>query len=113
MKPQFKTAYIVQNTHHDFEPIKKLASQIVFLTNGYEEESQLFETISVGLTSFDPMKDILVPVGNVASNFIAGRILGRMYGTVWVAMFRDKQYHVVIMDNMLGMTSQQEIQNDK
>jgi hypothetical protein len=95
----YRTAYIVQNTHHDFEPVKRIASRIEFLTNGYEEEYRLFETIRQGLEDFDSKQDILVPVGNVLSNVIAGAVMCTKNCGYWLALFRDKEYHTVYMMN--------------
>jgi hypothetical protein len=98
MNDKFKNAYVVQNTHHDFDPVKKIAENIIFVTNGYEEENTLYEVISKGLEGFNNNTDILIPVGNVVANFIAGRILGEAYEEIWLAIFKDKQYHLMAMN---------------
>lgn len=90
----FKTAYVVQNTHHDFEPLRKIATDIVFITDGYEQEDKLKQKIENALTNFYPAEDVIVPVGNVLSNMLVGAILLMRWHYIQVAIFRDKEYHV-------------------
>jgi hypothetical protein len=97
MPSKFATAYVVQNTKHDFKALRDLCDEIVFLTHGYELEEQLPEIIATGLASFVPSTDILVPVGNVYPNMLAGMVakdLCRTWGKLSVGLYRDKAYHV-------------------
>jgi hypothetical protein len=96
---QFKTAYVVQATNYDFEPLKKLAEFIKFLTTGYESDDQILETVGLALVDFDPEHDILVPVGNVLNNVLAGIAIQQIYqktncSRINLALYREKRYDI-------------------
>lgn len=73
----FRTAYVPHNSGHDLTALKSWCDAIVFCSTGYEAEEDLSSTIEKALENFDPDKDVIVPVGNVASNLIAGAVLAR------------------------------------
>lgn len=98
MDKKFRKAYIVQNTGHDFSSLLEMCDELVFVTTGYETEDQLVTSISKSLVNFDPSKDVLVPVGNVAANLLVGIVLQKWYiqlGICQVAMYQDKKYHLL------------------
>ena len=93
---KFRTAYITVNTEHDFSALLEVADKIVFCTSGYEREEELQAAIGNTLKSFDYEMDIIVPVGNVVSNLLLGSLLTPQFN---VAIFHDKQYHILGVDN--------------
>jgi hypothetical protein len=93
---KFKTAYVTVNTGHDFSALLEIADKIVFLTSGYEKEEELQATIGTALKLFDCEMDVLVPVGNVVANLLLGSLMTPRFR---VAVFHDKQYHTMVVDN--------------
>lgn len=96
----YRTAYIVQNTGHDFGELLKVCEQLKFVSNGYEPENEALDTLLTGLQGFDPEKDVIVPVGNVTLNLLLGTLLPRLcevsqYYTM--AVFYDKLYHFKVV----------------
>lgn len=91
MANKYRTAFITVNTGHDFSALLQIADKIVFLTSGYEQEDELRTTINTALKGYDPMLDILVPVGNVVANLLLGSLLGT--SDFHIAIFHDKVYH--------------------
>jgi len=96
----YRTAYIVQNTGHDFQELLKVCDNLRFMSNGYEPENEALDTLITGLQGFDPEKDLIVPVGNVTLNVLLGLLLPRIcdvsqYFTM--AVFYEKQYHFKVV----------------
>lgn len=71
-KKTFRDAYIVQSTQHNFYQLLEFCADLRFVTTGYENYEKLPEIIAEAMENFDPEKDIVVPVGNVASNLLCG-----------------------------------------
>lgn len=96
----YRTAYVVQNTGHDFGELLRVCEQLKFMSNGYEPENETLDVLLTGLQGFDPEKDVIVPVGNVTLNLLLGVILPRLcevsqYFTM--AVFYEKQYHFKVV----------------
>ena len=106
----FRTAYVPQNSGHDLTALKDLCDKIVFCSTGYEAEAELPQAIEQAMKEFDPRKDIIVPVGNVTSNFLVGMVAQKMMlpyeaylenvPCVSMAIYRDKAY--TVRDVLLG-----------
>lgn len=99
MKKKYSIAYIVQPSGHSFSPILEHCDEIQFLTTGYESDESLPVIIQNALEDYDPENDVLVPVGNVATNLLAGleieRICKKKRARHFnLAFYRDKQYVV-------------------
>ena len=94
MKKKFRTAYVVQPSGHSFQPILEHCEEIQFLTTGYEPDESLPTIIQNALKDYDPEKDVLVPVGNVATNLLVGvqALSNRKNKSFHLAFYRDKQY---------------------
>lgn len=96
MEGKFKTAYVTVNTGHDFSALLEIADSIKFLTSGYEKEEELQAALRTALDNFDPMLDVIVPVGNVVANLLLGSCINSHF---WIAVFHDKKYHAVVVRN--------------
>ncbi len=77
-KKTFRNAYVVQATAHDFHQLLSFCTDIIFVTTGYEIYEDLQSHIEEVLQDFDPAVDLLVPVGNVASNVLCGAALEKI-----------------------------------
>jgi hypothetical protein len=113
----YRTAYVVQNSGHDFQELKKICDNILFVTTGYEPENALLDVVIEKLKNFDPTRDVIVPVGNVAVNLLVGLVLNRMCfmaGVLTVAMYQDKAYHmrVVQVPQYVILPNPDEVEND-
>lgn len=104
---KFRTAYVPHNSGHDLTALMELCQEIKFCSTGYEVEGTLEAVIEKSLVDFDPEKDVVVPVGNVASNLLVGACLARkcmrwedaeynvaLVTQFHVAIYRDKVYTV-------------------
>jgi len=96
---KFKVAYVIQNTSHDFEGLLELCERIEFVTTGYEKEDNLLPSIVKRLKEFNPLTDIVVPVGNVPANLLAGAVVASFclrapVVTFTMAIYKEKQYHI-------------------
>jgi hypothetical protein len=113
MEKQFRYAFVAHNSKHDFTELKELCEEIKFLSTGYEQSEDLSSIMEENMREFDASRDILVPVGNVASNVIMGAIAVRMHvedlpspvgrfvsrplmanHKFWMAFYKDKQYQI-------------------
>lgn len=92
----FRTAFVTSNTGHHFDQLLDFCDEIKFVTTGYEKEEALESEIHKSLESFDPGKDVVVPVGSVSANLAIGLILRHWWlsGCISIAVFHDKQYHI-------------------
>lgn len=102
---KYRTAYVMQPSGHSFSPILEHCDEIQFLTTGYELDESLPQIIQNALRDFDPEKDVIVPVGNVATNVIVGmeaeRIrIAKRAKYFNIALYRDKQYIVKKYNNL-------------
>lgn len=98
MSKQFGTAFVVQYTTHDISALLEMAERIVFVTTGHEKEEELQSAIHIIMQAFDPVMDVIVPVGNVMANLLVGVCLEKLnvdLGRCQVAVFQDKKYHVM------------------
>jgi len=96
----YRTAYIVQNTGHNFQELRKVCDNTVFLTDGLEYENEVLDRIVSRLKNFDPTKDIIVPVGNVTANMLTGLVISFLLHRVssfTIAMFQNKEYHLRVI----------------
>lgn len=74
---RFRKVFIVQ-PGFDYTPIARLASELKFITTGYELIQDLPGTLPVALVDFRPNEDALVAVGKVNHNLVLGILLGRL-----------------------------------
>jgi hypothetical protein len=96
----YRTAYIVQNTGHDFQELLKVCDQLKFISNGYEAENEALDTLLTGLQGFESEKDLIVPVGNVTLNLLLGSLLPKLCEVTQffnMAVFYEKQYHFKVV----------------
>ena len=93
---QFRHAYVVEGGPYDFTALKELACTIRFVTTGYENDNELIPAIRDGLKDYDPLLDILVPVGSVATNLAVGLVLGEIRYNHHIALYQSKQYKIII-----------------
>jgi ABC-type uncharacterized transport system ATPase subunit len=96
-KKSFRNAYVVQATTHDFHQLLSFCEEILFVTTGYEVYENLQEHIEEVLQDFDPELDLLVPVGNVASNVLCGAALEKIKrekncDTFYIAFYDGNNY---------------------
>lgn len=98
MPKRFRTAYIAQESGHDFSELEIFCDQLLFVTAGDESFSELATVVYAALASFDPQRDIVVPVGKVGVNLMIGQALGDLLlGQPYrVALFRPKEGTYVI-----------------
>ena len=104
----FRNAFIAHHSMHNFSGLSALADNLIFCSTGYEPEGTLATAIEKAVEEFDPTKDILVPVGNVASNLLLGAAITRKsihvqsgkdgipvaVASFFVAVYKDTEYHV-------------------
>lgn len=103
---KYRTAYVIQPSGHSFQPILEHCDEIRFLTTGYESDESLPQIIQNALKEYDPEKDVLVPVGNVATNVLAGIQVENIREEkrakhINLAFYRDKQYIIKKYNNLL------------
>lgn len=94
----YRTAFVLQNTGHDFQELLKVCERIQFVTNGYEPENELLDEVVAGLKTFEPSQDLIVPVGNVVLNLLVGTTLVGIcklqdWACFSIAVYYEKQYH--------------------
>jgi hypothetical protein len=97
---KFARAFVAQNSGHNFNELKELADEIIFITSGYDGEEKLLSTVVDGLQDFSPRRDVIVPVGNVFVNLLVGMVameLSREWGHFRVALYREKEYHIQLV----------------
>ena len=98
-KKKFRTAYVSQNTSHDFSTLLEICETIRFVATGYEKEEDLLPSLQESLKDYHPATDVIVPVGSVTLNALIGMVVGQLvkehhYSTFRMAFFQDKEYHV-------------------
>lgn len=98
---KFRRAYIIHQANFDFSGLRDVCQDLRVVVTGMELPEELPSVIQAHAITFDPEQDLLVPVGNVYSNFLAGAIFTRSIleayplkvTSIFLAAFRDKQYH--------------------
>ena len=98
-KKMFRTAYVVQATNYDFAPLLEKCEEIKFVTTGYEKDDNLQVSIGMALVDYDPVNDVIVPVGNVANNVMVGIVAEQLRSythtnRINLALYRDKVYDI-------------------
>lgn len=89
---KFRTAWVAQNSGHDFSELLEFCDEIKFITTGYESAKQLPEAVTTALVGFTAREDVIVPVGSVMVNLLIGHVLGGKHEPYNVALYHDKTY---------------------
>lgn len=102
VKPNFRKIFVIEASGHDLTPLKQYTSDIVLLTSGYEELCELPEKIDKIFEQFDPKRDAFVPIGKLASSFLAGISVGKIlakkdWTEIWLGIYRNKDYEFVAL----------------
>ena len=103
-KKTFHRGLVVQPVGHDFSAVLEFCEEIKFLTTGYETFDKLEQVIRKNLEEleFDPKQDVIIPVGSVNANLLAGIVLEKIRretGNPYLslAVYKDKQYDVITL----------------
>lgn len=98
MSKKFRKAFVVQTSQYDFKPLLEICETIVFITNGYETDENLFVAIQDALKDFSPDRDIVIPVGSVIVNLLVGMCIATKkdpaFQKIAVAFYRDREYQI-------------------
>jgi hypothetical protein len=96
---RFRHAYVIKPGQFDFSALKPFCDRIIFVTDGYGDHvDSIREQLNDGLDSFDPNKDVIVPVGSAMVNVLAGAIVQRMLeghkaDSFAMGIFLEGNYH--------------------
>lgn len=99
---KFRRAYIIHHAKFDFSGLRFVCEEVRAMITGVEPPEGLPGLLYTFAQTFDPRLDLLVPVGNVYTNFLAGTIFVHALlekEPQWaglslnVAVFREKQYY--------------------
>jgi len=94
---KYRTAYVTQFSGYDFSALLGFCDRIEFLTSVYDPKLDLRGILSDRLKGFDPLLDVIVPVGSVPANFLTGHIIAGLCPgkKIRVAIYQEQSYHFV------------------
>lgn len=96
---RFKRAFVVQQTPHDLQGLRDYAERIETIFLASQDEGTMLRVATEVLADFDPVLDVIVPVGTVLANIVVGNVLGMIVtGEYCVALFTAKQYHITVVN---------------
>lgn len=96
----YRKIFVVEPSH-DLSALTKYTDDIVLITTGYENVSDMYKKVEESIKGFDPLLDAFVPVGKLITTFVVGMVLQKLVNNpITVGIYKNKDYEFIrIGDN--------------
>lgn len=88
----YRKIFVVEPSH-DLSALRKYTDEIVLITTGYENVTDIYKKVEESIKGFDPLLDAFVPVGKLVTTFAVGMALQKLVNEpIIVGIYKNKDY---------------------